>query len=81
MRFACACLSGVVTVAPARTPKAIVDKLNVIINQGLSSSEVQTKSGEVRSAREPGHTSGVRRIHYGRGAKMGDGCDHRGHQD
>jgi tripartite-type tricarboxylate transporter receptor subunit TctC len=28
--------------APARTPKAIVDKLNVTINQSLSSSDVQT---------------------------------------
>jgi tripartite-type tricarboxylate transporter receptor subunit TctC len=28
-------------VAPARTPKAIVDKLNFTINQSLSSSDVQ----------------------------------------
>jgi tripartite-type tricarboxylate transporter receptor subunit TctC len=40
-------------VAPARTPKVIVDKLNVTINQALSSSDVQTSLAKFGAQASP----------------------------
>ena len=66
--------------APAGTPPAIVARLNAAVNKALASPEVRAALHEARFRSQEWNTAGIRRLHRGGGAALGQGRPRRQHQ-